>query len=266
MGLRALPALLPAAGDQRHRRVRRGARLQRPAAPGARTGHQPAVPDVLRGRAAGRASSARRTSTAPSPRGSPPGSARSTAAVACRWRDPSCTRPCVAPTSRSARAASPPSCCSTASASRACATRTVPGNRVEVTAGRVVLASGAFNSPQLLQLSGIGNAAELGALGIPVVARPARRGGAPAGPHGGQAPAQLHPAGHHRRDPEPVALAALRAAVAVHPPRHGAPRTSTRRAGWCAPTPRSPTRTCCSGSRRSRCASTRTSPTGATSS
>ena len=42
--------------------------------------------------------------------------------------------------------------------------------RVEVKAGRVVLASGAFNSPQLLQLSGIGNAAELGALGIPVVA------------------------------------------------------------------------------------------------
>ena len=41
--------------------------------------------------------------------------------------------------------------------------------RVEVKAGRVVLASGAFNSPQLLQLSGIGNAAELGALGIPVL-------------------------------------------------------------------------------------------------
>jgi len=42
--------------------------------------------------------------------------------------------------------------------------------RVEVKAGRVVLASGAFNSPQLLQLSGVGNAAELGALGIGVVA------------------------------------------------------------------------------------------------
>ena len=41
--------------------------------------------------------------------------------------------------------------------------------RVEVKAGKVVLASGAFNSPQLLQLSGIGNAAELAALGIPVV-------------------------------------------------------------------------------------------------
>ncbi len=38
-----------------------------------------------------------------------------------------------------------------------------------VRAGRVVLAGGAFNSPQLLQLSGIGNAAELAALGIPVL-------------------------------------------------------------------------------------------------
>jgi choline dehydrogenase len=38
-----------------------------------------------------------------------------------------------------------------------------------VTAGQVVLAGGAFNSPQLLQLSGVGNAAELTALGIRVV-------------------------------------------------------------------------------------------------
>jgi choline dehydrogenase len=43
------------------------------------------------------------------------------------------------------------------------------GAAVEVSAGQVVLCSGAFNSPQLLQLSGIGNAVELAALGIPVV-------------------------------------------------------------------------------------------------
>ena len=43
------------------------------------------------------------------------------------------------------------------------------GRRVEVTAGHVVLAGGAFNSPQLLQLSGVGNAAPLEALGIRVV-------------------------------------------------------------------------------------------------
>ena len=36
-------------------------------------------------------------------------------------------------------------------------------------AGEVILCSGAFNSPQLLQLSGVGNAAELEALGIEVV-------------------------------------------------------------------------------------------------
>ena len=39
-----------------------------------------------------------------------------------------------------------------------------------VSAREVILCGGAINSPQLLQLSGVGNAAELGALGIPVVA------------------------------------------------------------------------------------------------
>ncbi|HEY4974917.1 MAG TPA: GMC oxidoreductase, partial [Steroidobacteraceae bacterium] len=38
-----------------------------------------------------------------------------------------------------------------------------------VKAGRVVLCGGAINTPQLLQLSGVGNAAELSALGVPVV-------------------------------------------------------------------------------------------------
>ena len=38
-----------------------------------------------------------------------------------------------------------------------------------VMAGEVVLCGGAINSPQLLQLSGVGNADELGALGIDVV-------------------------------------------------------------------------------------------------
>jgi choline dehydrogenase len=37
------------------------------------------------------------------------------------------------------------------------------------TAGEVILCGGAFNSPQLLQLSGVGNATDLAALGIPVV-------------------------------------------------------------------------------------------------
>jgi choline dehydrogenase len=44
------------------------------------------------------------------------------------------------------------------------------GGTETIRAGEVILAGGAFNTPQLLQLAGIGNAAELGSLGIPVVA------------------------------------------------------------------------------------------------
>jgi len=44
---------------------------------------------------------------------------------------------------------------------------TRPGRRHErVTAGEVVLCGGAFNSPQLLQLSGVGDAGHLGAVGV----------------------------------------------------------------------------------------------------
>ncbi|MBK5287822.1 MAG: choline dehydrogenase [Acidimicrobiia bacterium] len=45
------------------------------------------------------------------------------------------------------------------------------GGRTErIMAGEVILCGGAINSPQLLQLSGVGDAADLGGLGIPVVA------------------------------------------------------------------------------------------------
>jgi choline dehydrogenase len=47
--------------------------------------------------------------------------------------------------------------------------RTRRGNSRQVRAGTVVLCGGAINTPQLLQLSGIGNAEELAALGIDVV-------------------------------------------------------------------------------------------------
>jgi choline dehydrogenase len=43
------------------------------------------------------------------------------------------------------------------------------GSRRTVRAGEVILAGGSINTPQLLQLSGVGNAAELGALGVNVV-------------------------------------------------------------------------------------------------
>jgi choline dehydrogenase len=42
--------------------------------------------------------------------------------------------------------------------------------RRRASGGEVILCAGAFGSPQLLQLSGVGNAGELAALGIPVVA------------------------------------------------------------------------------------------------
>jgi choline dehydrogenase len=45
----------------------------------------------------------------------------------------------------------------------------VRGNRRTATAGEVVLCGGAFNSPQLLQVSGVGDADHLRSLGIPVV-------------------------------------------------------------------------------------------------
>ena len=43
------------------------------------------------------------------------------------------------------------------------------GGTETIRAGEVILAGGAINSPQLLQLSGVGNARELEALGVPVV-------------------------------------------------------------------------------------------------
>src|SRR5204862_7319764 len=45
----------------------------------------------------------------------------------------------------------------------------LPGGTKRVSAGQVILCGGAINSPQLLQLSGVGNSADLQALGIDVV-------------------------------------------------------------------------------------------------
>lgn len=46
---------------------------------------------------------------------------------------------------------------------------TVRGKTERVTAGEVILCGGAFNTPQLLQLSGVGNADELAPLGVDMV-------------------------------------------------------------------------------------------------
>ena len=68
-------------------------------------------------------------------------------------------------------------------------TRTGRRGSETVRAGEVILCGGAINSPQLLQLSGVGAADELRALGDRRRGRRAGRGGAPAGP-----PRGLHPA------------------------------------------------------------------------
>ena len=116
-----------------------------------------------------------------------------------------------------------------------------PAKRVR--AGEVVLCGGAINSPQLLQLSGVGNADELRALGIDVVAdRPGV--GENLQDHlevyvqyACKLPVSIA-AGH-----EDVAPAAHRRAVAVPALRAWAPRTTSRPAGSRAATRTSPTPT-----------------------
>ena len=71
------------------------------------------------------------------------------------------------------------------------------GGTETILAGEVILCGGAFNSPQLLQLSGVGPAGLLGGLGIPVVADLRGRRRAPPGP-----PRGLHPV----RLEEPVSM------------------------------------------------------------
>ena len=81
-------------------------------------------------------------------------------------------------------------------------------------AGEVVLCGGAFNTPQLLQLSGVGNADELERAGHPGRARPARRRRAHAGPPRGVRAARVQAAG--------VAAAVVEdVAAAVHRRRSG---------------------------------------------
>ena len=82
-------------------------------------------------------------------------------------------------------------------------------------AGEVILCGGAINSPQLLQLSGVGNAAELEPLGIDVVHRPARGRREPPGPPRGLHPVRLQAAGLDAAVPQVAAPAADRCRVAV---------------------------------------------------
>ena len=88
---------------------------------------------------------------------------------------------------RSSSRARAPSASSTARASGA--------HRAGATRGEVICCGGAFNSPQVLQLSGVGNADALGAARHRRRARPARRRREPAGPPRGLRPVLVHAAG-----------------------------------------------------------------------
>ena len=100
----------------------------------------------------------------------------------------------------------------------------------QVRAGEVVLCGGAINSPQTLQLSGVGNADELKALGIDVVADLPGRRRAPAGPPRGLHPVRVQAAGLDAAVPEVALPAVDRVPVAVLPQRARARRTTSRAA------------------------------------
>ena len=146
-------------------RARRAARAR------ARAGQGPAVRRVLRRGPGGRLPAHRGRQRLPPGglRGVRPQRAQRPAAVGgARVPAPGDGPP--EPRGQDARATSPRSC-SRATAPSASSTREA-GRRGSETAraGEVILCGGAINSPQLLQLSGIGAADELRALGIDVVA------------------------------------------------------------------------------------------------
>ena len=85
----------------------------------------------------------------------------------------------------------------------------------QVRAGEVILCGGAINSPQLLQLSGVGNPEHLRPLGVEMVAGPAGRRGEPPGPPRGLHPVRLAHARLHRGGPQVAQPPSGRARVAV---------------------------------------------------
>ena len=107
--------------------------------------------------------------------------------------------------------------CSTARARSGSSTRrAATARRSARWPARSCSAAARSTRPQLLQLSGVGQRrASSSALGIDVVARPARRGRAPAGPPRGLRAVRVHAARLDRARHEDVAPAVHRRAVAV---------------------------------------------------
>ena len=91
--------------------------------------------------------------------------------------------------------------------------------RRSVAAGEVILCGGAINTPQLLQLSGIGDQQHLAEVGVHARAPPARRRREPPGPPRGLHPVRLQAAGLDRAGPAVAQAPRHRLPVAVPPPR-----------------------------------------------
>ncbi len=88
-----------------------------------------------------------------------------------------------------------------------------------VHAGEVILCGGAINTPQILQLSGVGSAALLDSLGMDVDRRPAGRRRQSAGPSRGLRPVREPPARVRRSGNLVAEEARRRRAVAAHAQR-----------------------------------------------
>ena len=112
-----------------------------------------------------------------------------------------------------------------------------------VDAGEVILCGGAINTPQLLQLSGVGDESLLQQHGDRRRAPLARRRREPPGPPRGLHPVRLQAAGLDRARPALAPAARHRLPVAVPPPRASAPPTTSRAAASRAATRTSTTRT-----------------------
>ncbi len=99
--------------------------------------------------------------------------------------------------------------------------RSAFGRTKRVRADEVILCGGAFNSPQLLQVSGVGPADHLRSLGIDVSPRPGGCRPEPAGPPGSVRPARCPGAGVAEPAAEVAAPPAGGAALAVPPRSRG---------------------------------------------
>ena len=121
--------------------------------------------------------------------------------------------------------------------------RTGAGLTRDVRGAEVILCGGSINSPQVLELSGVGDAARLRGARHRRRARPARRRREPAGSPRGVHPVRLEAARLGRaRDALPQRAARL-PRVAAAAPRARARRTTSRAAASPARTTTSPTRT-----------------------